>query len=111
MSQVNRGELRSETTSKCALLTKGDLIENVARVAEVSRKEAAAIVERILDSIVRTLHRGDRVEIRGFGTFGTRQRAPRLGRNPRTGVRVEVPAKRIPFFKPGKELRGLLAKP
>jgi integration host factor subunit beta len=67
-------------------------------------------VERILDSIVRTLHRGDMVEIRGFGTFGTRQRAPRLGRNPRTGVRVEVPAKRIPFFKRGKELRDVLGK-
>ena len=110
MSQVNRGELRSETTSKCALLTKGALIENVAKVAGVSWKEAAAIVERILDSIVRMLHRGDRVEICGFGTFGSRQRVLRLGCNLRTGVRVEVPAKRIPFFKPGKELRDVLGK-
>jgi len=112
MSEVNRDELLSETTeSKCALLTKRDLIENVATVVEVSRKEAAEIVERILDSIVRTLHRGDRVEIRGFGTFRTRQRPSRLGRNPKTGARVEVPAKRIPFFKPGKELRDQLEKP
>jgi len=109
MSEVNRDELLSETTeSKCALLTKRDLIENVATVVGVSRKEAAEIVERILDSIVRTLHRGDRVEIRGFGTFRTRQRAPRLGRNPKTGVRVEVPAKRIPFFKPSKELKDFV---
>jgi integration host factor subunit beta len=112
MSEVNRHEVLSETTEpKCALLTKRDLVENVATVVEVSRKEAAEIVERILDSIVRTLHRGDRVEIRGFGTFRTRQRAPRSGRNPKTGVRIEVPAKRIPFFKPGKELRDLLEKP
>ena len=112
MSEVNRHEVLSETTElKCALLTKRDLVEHVATVVEVSRKEAAEIVERILDSIVRTLHRGDRVEIRGFGTFRTRQLASRLGRNPKTGARVEVPAKRIPFFKPGKELRDQLEKP
>src|SRR5258708_13596142 len=111
MSEVNRLEVLSETTEpKCALLTKRDLVENVAAVVEVSRKEAAEIVERILDSIVRTLHRGDRVEIRDFGTFRTRQRAPRLGRNPKTGVQIAVPATRIPFFKPATDLRDLPPK-
>jgi integration host factor subunit beta len=62
----------------------------------------------MLDSIVRSLRSGDRVEIRGFGSFGTRQRKSRIGRNPQTGARVEVPAKRIPFFKPSRELKNLV---
>ena len=111
MSELNGNKMLSETTeSKNALLTKGDLIRDVARVAEVSQKEAAAIVERILDSIVGALRRHDKVEIRGFGVFGTRQRGPRVGRNPKTGARVDVPAKRVPFFKASKELRKLLEK-
>ena len=91
-------------------LTKTDLIEEVARVAELPQKEAAVIVEHIFDSIVHAIERGDKVEIRGFGTFRTRQRQGRIGRNPKTGVRVEVPAKRIPFFKPSKELRDVEMK-
>jgi len=67
-------------------------------------------VERILDSMVRALDRGDKVEIRGFRSLRTRQRRARIGRNPKTGARVEVPAKRIPFFKPSKELRELVEK-
>jgi integration host factor subunit beta len=57
---------------------------------------------------VNSLHKGDKIEIRGFGSFRTRQRQPRIGRNPKTGSRVEVPSKRIPFFKPSKELRDLV---
>ena len=90
------------------LLTKADLIEKVVGAAELPRKEAVVIVECILNSMVRAIDRGDKVEIRGFGSFGTRQRRARIGRNPKTGVRVEVPAKRIPFFKPSKELRQLV---
>ena len=59
-------------------------------------------------SVVRSLRDGDKSEIRGFGSFRTRQRQPRVGRNPKTGTRVEVPAKRIPFFKPSKELKDLV---
>ncbi len=66
------------------------------------------IVETIFDSIVRSLRVGDKIEIRGFGSFRTRQRKPRVGRNPKTGERVEVPAKKIPFFKPSKELKDLV---
>ena len=97
-------------TPKSATLTKTELIEEVSRVAEISRHDAMIIVESILSSMVRAIDRGDKVEIRGFGSFRTRQRQARIGRNPKTGARVEVPAKRIPFFKPSKELRTLIEK-
>jgi len=60
------------------------------------------------DSIVHSLRAGDKIEIRGFGSFRTRQRNSRVGRNPKTGDRVDVPAKKIPFFKPSKELKDLV---
>jgi integration host factor subunit beta len=86
-------------------MTKADLIEEVSRVVEMTRKESEVIVEAIFDSVVRSLRGGDKIEIRGFGSFRTRQRQPRIGRNPKTGARVEVPAKKIPYFKPSKELK------
>ena len=89
-------------------MTKADLIEEVSRVVEMTRKESEVIVEAIFDSIVRSLRTGDKIEIRGFGSFRTRQRQPRIGRNPKTGARVEVPAKKIPFFKPSKELKDVV---
>lgn len=89
-------------------MTKADLIEEVARVVEFSRKDSEVIVEAIFDSVVRALKEDDKIEIRGFGSFRTRQRQARVGRNPKTGARVEVPAKRIPFFKPSKELKDLV---
>src|SRR2546429_6624178 len=84
-------------------MTKADLIEEVSRVVEMTRKEAEVIVDAIFDSIVRALRGGDKIEIRGFGSFRTRQRQPRVGRNPKTGARVDVPAKKIPYFKPSKD--------
>ena len=89
-------------------MTKADLIEEVSRVVEMTRKESEVIVETIFDSIVKSLRGGDKIEIRGFGSFRTRQRQARVGRNPKSGDRVDVPAKRIPFFKPSKELRDLV---
>ena len=89
-------------------MTKADLIEEVSRVVDMTRKESEVIVEAIFDSIVRSLRGGDKIEIRGFGSFRTRQRQPRIGRNPKTGARVEVPAKKIPYFKPSKELKDLV---
>ena len=89
-------------------MTKADLIEDVSRVVEMTRKESEVIVDSIFDSIVRALRGSDKIEIRGFGSFRTRQRQPRIGRNPKTGTRVEVPAKRIPYFKPSKELKDLV---
>jgi len=99
-----------ETTAERAVITKTDLIENVAHTIEVPLKEAANIVELILDSMVHALETGDKIEIRGFGSFRTRPRNARIGRNPRTGASVQVPAKRIPYFRPSKELRELLQR-
>ena len=89
-------------------MTKAELIDEVSKVVEMTRKDSEIIVETIFDSIVSSLHKGDKIEIRGFGSFRTRQRQPRVGRNPKTGSRVEVPSKRIPYFKPSKELRDLV---
>jgi integration host factor subunit beta len=89
-------------------MTKADLIEEISRVCEFTRKDSEVIVEAIFDSVVRALRDGDKIEIRGFGSFRTRQRKARIGRNPKTGARVDVPAKRIPYFKPSKELKDLV---
>ncbi len=89
-------------------MTKADLIEEVSRLAELTRKDSEIIVETIFDSVVKSLRSGDKIEIRGFGSFRTRQRKPRVGRNPKTGARVEVPAKKIPYFKPSKELKDVI---
>jgi integration host factor subunit beta len=89
-------------------MTKAELIDEVSKVVEMTRKDSETIVETIFDSIVNSLHKGEKIEIRGFGSFRTRQRQPRVGRNPKTGSRVEVPSKRIPYFKPSKELRDLV---
>ena len=89
-------------------MTKAELIEEVSRVVEMTRKDSEVIVEAIFDSVVKSLRGGDKIEIRGFGSFRTRQRQPRVGRNPKTGARVDVPAKRIPYFKPSKELKDLV---
>jgi integration host factor subunit beta len=86
-------------------VTKADLVEEVIRATELSRNESEIIVETIFDSIIQALQTGDKIEIRGFGSFRTRHRRGRVGRNPKTGAKVEVPAKRIPFFKPSKELK------
>ena len=89
-------------------MTKADLIDEVSRLAELTRKDSEVIVETIFESVVRSLRAGDKIEIRGFGSFRIRQRKPRIGRNPKTGERVDVPAKRVPYFKPSKELRDLV---
>jgi integration host factor subunit beta len=91
-----------------ATVTKADLVEEVIRATELPRKESEAIVETIFDSIIQALQTGDKIEIRGFGSFRTRQRRGRTGRNPKTGAKVEVPPKRIPFFKPSKELKDFV---
>ncbi len=86
-------------------MTKAGLVEEVSRVTELPRKESEELVETVFESIIKALQSGDKIEIRGFGSFRTRQRRGRIGRNPKTGARVEVPPKRIPFFKPSKELK------
>jgi integration host factor subunit beta len=87
-------------------VTRADLVEEVVRVTGLPRNESHAVVETIFGSIMGALEAGDHIEIRGFGSFRTRQRRGRTGRNPKTGAKVEVPPKRIPFFKPSKELKN-----
>ena len=89
-------------------MTKADLIDEVSREVELGRKDSEVIVETILESIVKALRSDDKIEIRGFGSFRTRQRNPRIGRNPKTGAQVHVPAKKVPYFKPSKELKDLV---
>ncbi|HSF25521.1 MAG TPA: HU family DNA-binding protein [Blastocatellia bacterium] len=86
-------------------MTKAELVEEVARASELNKRDAEVIVETVFDSIIGALHKGEKVELRGFGSFRTRERGPRRGRNPKTGEPVDVPAKRVPYFKPGKELK------
>jgi integration host factor subunit beta len=94
--------------TKHPTLTKADLIEEVLRISELPRKESETIVETIFESIIDALQKGDKIEIRGFGSFRTRQRRGRIGRNPKTGAKVDVPPKKIPFFKPSKELKDFV---
>src|SRR3954447_2624262 len=89
-------------------MTKADLVEKVTRLGDLTRRDGEVIVETVFDSVISALQSGDKIEIRGFGSFRIRQRNPRIGRNPKTGERVEVPAKRVPYFKPSKELRDLV---
>ncbi len=85
-------------------MNKGDLINEVAKVVGV-KKEAAAAVDAVFDAITSALKKGEDVRLVGFGTFSVRKRAARTGRNPRTGATLQIPAKKVPVFKPGKALK------
>jgi integration host factor subunit beta len=89
-------------------MTKAELIEEVARAASLTRKHSEVIVDAVFSSIVDALKSGDKIELRGFGSFRVRERSSRTGRNPKTGADVVVPPKSVPHFKPGKELRELI---
>ena len=89
-------------------MTKADLVEKVTGLGDLTRRDGEVIVETIFGSVIGALQSGDKIEIRGFGSFRIRQRKPRIGRNPKTGARVDVPAKKVPYFKPSKELRDLV---
>ncbi len=89
--------------------TKADLVEEVAKATELTKKQAEVIVESVFDGIVASLRSGEKIELRGFGSFRLRQRGARIARNPkRSGVKVMVPPKRVPYFKPGKKLKELI---
>jgi integration host factor subunit beta len=89
-------------------MTKAELVNKIMQKTDLGKKDAAVVVQTILDSIIESLQGGEKVELRGFGSFKIRVRGPRKGRNPKTGESVDVPAKKIPYFKPGKELRDLI---
>jgi integration host factor subunit beta len=86
-------------------MTKADLVDKVTALGDLTRRDGEVIVDTLFESVIGALKSGDKIEIRGFGSFRTRQRNARTGRNPKTGAKVDVPAKRVPFFKPSKELR------
>ena len=89
-------------------MTKAELVEEVAKNSDLSKKDAEVIVQTVVDSIIESLKAGTKVELRGFGSFRLRSRSERKGRNPKTGDQVHVPAKEVPYFKPGKELKELI---
>jgi integration host factor subunit beta len=89
-------------------MTKAELVEKVADKIQLTKKQTETIVNILLNSITEALSEGDKVELRGFGSFRIRKRNPREGRNPKTGDTVQIPAKRVPFFKAGKELREMV---
>ena len=91
-------------------MTKAELVEEVSRVSDLTKKHSEVIVDTVFKSIIDALHRGEKIELRGFGSFRLRKREPRKGRNPKTGDKVDVPPKKVPYFKPGKELKDLINK-
>ena len=89
-------------------MTKAELVEEVSRVSDLTKKHSEVIVDTVFRSIITALHRGEKIELRGFASFRLRRREPRKGRNPKTGDKVDVPPKKVPYFKPGKELKELI---
>ena len=92
-------------------MTKSELVQKMSsRYPDLHAMDMERLVNTIFNEISETLQEGGRVELRGFGAFSVRERAARTGRNPRTGAQVNVPSKRVPFFKTGKELRQRVNK-
>ena len=89
-------------------MTKADIIKVLADQVGLTRREAAEVLSVVLDGVVEAIKDGEKVELRGFGSFRTRTRQARACRNPRTGAQVQVPPKLVPYFKPGKQLRETL---
>jgi DNA-binding protein HU-beta len=86
-------------------MNKGELIEAVAAAADLTKADATKAVEAVIDTVTRTLKKGDQVAIVGFGSFSVKSRAARQGRNPKTGAAIDIPATRVPGFKAGKALK------
>jgi len=92
-------------------MTKAELVEEVSAVSDLTKKHSEIVVNTVFKAIIGALHKGEKIELRGFGSFRLRSRRSRRGRNPKTGTMVDVPAKKIPYFKPGKELKELINSP
>jgi len=89
-------------------MTKADLVNDVANAAELTKKDAERLVDIVLQSLIASLQQGEKLERRGFRRLRVRERGARRGRNPKTGDPVNIPAKRVPYFKAGKELKELI---
>ena len=103
-----RGTVTIGSGNGAGSMTKAELVEEVSRVSDLTKKHSEVIVDTVFKSIIDALHRGEKIELRGFGSFRLRKREPRKGRNPKTGDKVDVPPKKVPYFKPGKELKDLI---
>ena len=90
------------------MANKADLIDGVAEKSGLTKKDATAAVEGLFEVVTETLSEGERVQVIGFGTFEVRDRAARKGRNPQTGAEIEIPASKVPAFKPGKALKDIV---
>ena len=92
-------------------MTKAEIAEKVReKIGAISHREALIAVETFLDGIKQALAKGEKVSIVGFGTFRVKERRPRVGRNPRTGQEIQVPSKKVPYFKAGKEFKEAVNK-
>ena len=91
-------------------MIKADIINKVSEGASITKVKSIEAVEAVFDAMKSAMQRGERIELRGFGSFRLRKREPRKGRNPKTGDKVDVPPKKVPYFKPGKELKELINK-
>lgn len=91
-------------------MNKTELIAKVAEATEMTKKDATQSVEAVLDSITEALRSGDKVQLIGFGNFEVRERAARKGRNPQTGEEIDIPASKVPAFRPGKQLKEVVNK-
>ncbi len=92
-------------------MNRSDLINSLKDKVALSRKDAGKVVDTFFDTLKETLSKGDRVEIRGFGSFSVKNYKPYVGRNPKTGEQINVTSKKLPFFKVGKELKEKVDKP
>src|SRR3954462_11072218 len=91
-------------------MTKAELVEEVSRVSDLTKKQSEVNVDTVFKSLIDALHRGEKIELRGFGSFRLRKREPRKGRNPKRADKVDVLPTKVPYFKPGKELKELINK-
>ncbi len=90
-------------------MTKSELIDRICfRLGHLNRKDAEVAINTLLEFLTEQIEAGERIELRGFGSFTTKTRAARTGRNPKTGEPVEVPTKQVPYFRAGKSLRELV---
>ena len=92
-------------------MNRSDLINSLKDKVALSRKDAGKVVDTFFDALKETLSKSDRVEIRGFGSFSVKSYKPYVGRNPKTGEKIIVTSKKLPFFKVGKELKEMVDKP
>ncbi|EMI12082.1 dna-binding protein hu [Bacillus stratosphericus LAMA 585] len=90
-------------------MNKTELINAVAEASELSKKDATKAVDSVFDTILDALKNGDKIQLIGFGNFEVRERSARKGRNPQTGAEIEIPASKVPAFKPGKALKDAVA--